>query len=567
MATALVLGYMCKPMIMSAPVLLLLLDVWPLRRLATPLAAGSSLSSADEPAASGLAKRAVGLLVEKMPLFALCAVGVGWTMYTSAVTGATRSLDQWSLMRRLTTVPITYARYVRKLFWPEPLAIYYPSPAQWPWLSVVVSAVMVVAITVIALRYWRRWPWLLVGWLWFVIQLMPVNGLVIPGAWSTSDRFTYVPYIGLLLVIGWAAYQWADTPGRRRSIAAVGALWLAACAVVTSVQVWHWRDSLSIMGHALAVTTDNAEAEIHYGYALWADGRMRESTPHFARAWKLEPDLMESQVGYARCLVNDGRLDEAAPLALRAAQRYPKETHAWTVLGSVLAGRGQTQQAIASYQRALEQNPRNDEAHRLLAYSLFSAGQIDAGEQHLRAALEINPKLADAHHRLGLLAMQRGSADEAEARFQAALAADPKMGLALLDYGTLLAQQGRMEEALDRFRRAGEALPVEDPASRSRAAFNQARVLQRLQRGDEAAQQIASAIDWAERAVTGTPGDPAVQFQLADTLAATGQADRARAVAAQAHALAVQKNNQYLVRRIEARFPGLKPPATTRASP
>ncbi len=354
-----VLGLMCKPMLVTLPFVLLLLDYWPLGRLQTSW------------------RRAVA---EKLPLLALSLIS---SAITSAVQtpGETRAtLDQVPLTMRLGNAVTAYAAYLRKTIWPDDLAVFYPYPASLPAWQVALAAGVLVAITALAVVHWRRCPYLLVGWLWYLGTLVPVIGLVQVGSQSMADRFTYVPMVGVLIMAAWA---WPVRP----VWIGVGGGVLLACAVLARQQLGHWQNSETLFRHALAVTTDNWPAHHNLGETLEAQGHDAESADHYRATLRLQPDYAEAHFN----------------------------------LANVLSRTGPPREAVTHYQAALRLRPDYPKAHVNLGNLYLSAGQRDAAIRHYRAALVLQPAMAEAHNNLGLALAARGDFAAAIRHYEAAL--------------------------------------------------------------------------------------------------------------------------------------------------
>ena len=366
---AFALGLLAKSMLVTLPLVLLLLDVWPLERL--PRGA---------PAAE--LWRALGrLLREKLPFFfAALAAGVV-TLFTQRE--AMFPLAALPLAQRAANALLAYAAYLGDTFWPRGLAVFYPLPPAQPAWRVALAAALVAALTALALARFRRSPWLAVGWLWFAGMLVPVIGLLQVGSQGRADRYTYLPSIGLFVALVWevcalvqprkrpasfASAQDKLRPGATRAaLAAAALLGIAPLAVAARAQVATWRDSLTLFRHALAVTERNLMAEMRVGTELARRGDHAAAERHLRAAVRIAPGAPRPQAALGRWLHGRGRPREAL-LHLRQASRLrPRDSRLHLRLGIVLAELGRTAEARAHFARALELNPGLAGARRRLA--------------------------------------------------------------------------------------------------------------------------------------------------------------------------------------------------------
>jgi protein O-mannosyl-transferase len=383
-------GLAAKPMLVTLPLTLLILDFWPLRRW------------------EGGTAPTLRLVAEKVPLLALSAASAAVTWAVQAASPAVGSLHEFPLGTRISNALVAYAGYLGKTVWPAGLAVFYPHPGPFlPLWKPAGAALLLVAITaaVVALR--RRHPCLLSGWLWYLVTLLPVIGLVQVGEQAMADRYTYVPLIGLFVAAAWgipdaargllAASRWARWESAERdrvlhwALPAAAVALLLALAVVTRSQAATWKDSVTLFEHALAVTEENYLAHLDLGTALSREGRGAEALAHYAEAVRIKPD--------------------------NAIARYD--------LGAALAARGRDAEAMEHYVKALALSPGYAAAHNNLGILLAKQGKIDEAARHYAEAARIRPDFAEAHFNLAVALHALGR--EAEAR--AELAAATRLGL------------------------------------------------------------------------------------------------------------------------------------------
>jgi tetratricopeptide (TPR) repeat protein len=399
------LGLMSKPMLVTLPAVLLLLDFWPLRRLHSAT---------------------VGrLVVEKVPFLALSVASSVLTFLVQQRAGAVSSLDALSLGFRLSNALISYGRYAIQMLWPAKLAVFYPLPHEWPAEWVVGAALVLAGLSVLALYRARKAPYLAFGWFWYLGMLVPVIGIVQVGQQALADRYTYLPLIGLFVAIVWSAAEIpARWPGTRSWLAVCVAAVIAACAVLTWNQTGHWRSSASLFEHALAVTRDNAVAHNNLGVNLLDAGNLAAAEPHFAEAVRIKATYPDGLGNLGLCRARQGRLEEAAEL----------------------------------FQRSLKSKPTGS-VHYNYANLLSQQGDLDQAEAHYQAALQLQPSLVEAWYNLGALEAKRGKTQEAAQDYAAALRIKPDYVEAHLSLGALLAGQKKLDEAIVQFQAAIQAAP------------------------------------------------------------------------------------------------------------
>ena len=380
-------GLMSKPMLVTLPFVLLLLDYWPLGRLAAP-----------EPGYPGPG-RWLAMAWEKAPFFALAAVDALVTLGIQAGAGAVGTAEHFPLAARAQNAEVSYARYMGKLLWPADLCALYPHPAGWPAAGVALSGGLLLAFSVFAVAWGRRRRYLFTGWFWFVGTLLPVIGLVQVGNQSLADRYTYIPSLGLLLVLVWGARELA---AQWRGWAVVSTVLATAaavlCVAMTRRQIGYWQDDETVWTRAVAVTGRNDKAGYNLGVAcfnrgvtLAEQGAFAEAIPCYERAIRLSPDKDDAHSSLAYALLKTGRLAQAA----------------------------------AEYATVLRLNPGDAESHNNLGYILARQGRPDDAIPHLTEALRLNPDYPEAHDNLGAVLASRGRYAEAAAQFRESLRLKP----------------------------------------------------------------------------------------------------------------------------------------------
>jgi Flp pilus assembly protein TadD len=357
---SLTLGLMAKPMLVTLPCVLLLLDVWPLQR------------SRSTPA-----RATTRLLLEKMPLFLLVAASC--VMTSVAQRQALTTFAQYPLSVRVCNALLAYVGYLGKTFWPVGLAVYYPhSGATISVGEAVVAGVLLALITTLVLGLGRRWPYLAVGWLWYLGTLVPVIGLVQVGEQAMADRYSYVPLIGVFVLLVWGAGDLAAASRIPRALSATAtAAVLCACGALTWLQLGYWSAAVTLWDHTLAVTENNAVAHINLGAAYLLLDMKLAAKPHFEKAIAIEPGNARAHYDLGQVCWDLHQYDTAATEFRRAAELAPEIAGFHYNLATALAQLGKEAEAEAAYRRALALDPSWAEAHRYLGLLLQAEGRLE----------------------------------------------------------------------------------------------------------------------------------------------------------------------------------------------
>ncbi len=424
------MGLMCKPMLVTLPVVLLLLDYWPLQRV--------------EPG------KLSGLLLEKLPLLALSTASCVATFL--AQNKGIQSGGSFSLLYRLGNALVACVVYLRQMIWPVGLAAHYPYHHYGlpPW-EVALAGTLVAGLSAAALWQWRKQPWLLVGWLWYLAMLLPVAGIIQVGIQAHADRYTYLPQIGIYLAVTWLAAQW------RVSRVAFGGLMsgvLAVLMVCAWKQTAYWKNSETLWTHALACTTDNEVACSNLGTALLQKGRTDEAIYQQRQALHINPNYEIPQFNLGNALLQKGKVDEAIYHFMYALHINPDCAQAHAGLGSSLLRKGRVEEAAGHFQKALQIDPDNALAHCNLGNILLKKGRVDEAIAHYQHALQIDPDYPQAHYNLGDILLKRGRVDEAIAHYQHALQIDPDDPQAHYNLGNILLEKGRVDDAITHYQHA-----------------------------------------------------------------------------------------------------------------
>ncbi len=368
------LGLMAKPMLVTLPFLMLLLDYWPLNRMRN--------------SEFGI-RNFLKLLPEKIPFFALSAASCVVTFL--AQRGAEASLENVSLHYRLENVPVAYAGYLLKMIWPAHLAIFYPlNPLSA--LEVAAAAAALLAISWLVWRARRSCPYWLAGWLWFLGTLVPVIGLVQVGGAAMADRYSYLPSIGIFLAAALGIRDGAERFRISNQVVGTAAgLVLAACLALTHRQLNFWRNDIALFSHAIAVTKDNDTAHLNLGFALQKIGRNDEALAEYRAAQKLAPDRAETHNNIANLLDDMGRPDEAAAEYQEALRINPRFVASHNNYGTLLAELGRFDEAMKQYAAAARLDPADWHAPYLMGKALLKQGRDTEAIPHFRQAVKLDP--------------------------------------------------------------------------------------------------------------------------------------------------------------------------------
>jgi tetratricopeptide (TPR) repeat protein len=443
-----VLGLLSKPMVVTLPFALLLLDLWPLNR--------------QRPWRT--------LVMEKIPLFMLSALACWITIQAQAIMLETLLTNQ-PLGRRALNACWAYGQYLLKTVWPVNLAPMYSRPlAEFPMTEALISAGVLLIITVTAVVQVRKRPYLAVGWFWFLGTMVPVIGLVQVGIQTMADRYTYVPHIGLLLMLVWLLRDLLVDRVRYSALAVLATVLLLGCVLLSVFQASLWRNSLALWNHAVTSTRNNFAAHHFYGVTLASQNQMADAIEQYRFAVKLEPQYVTGHVNLGRAYQTQQRWAEAAASYAKAVELRPQMTEAQQELAMCYLTLQQYVEALPPLSALVKQNPDNAVAHGNYSLTLMYAGQWQEAEQQARQALERDPQLHDARRLLGMQLAQQKKYKEAEECFQKSLTVmgriDPTSAYYLAYCQKM---QGQERQAADMIRQISILFPRWSSATREEA--------------------------------------------------------------------------------------------------
>jgi Flp pilus assembly protein TadD len=535
------LGLLAKPMLVSLPLVLVLLDYWPLGRLRRE-------GSGGLPDPAQLRR----ILLEKLPLLAIAAAVSAVTIAVQREAGAMSDEDMMPFPLRLMNALDSYVIYVFDSFWPDGLAFFYPHPmtTSSPWLAGA-SALALAGATLLFARLVASRPYLLVGWLWYLGALLPVIGLVQVGMQARADRYMYLPQIGLTIALAWGARD-ALAPSRagRVALAIAGAAAVAALSLCTWRQLPHWRDTTALYTRAIEVTEDNFLAHGGLAGKLLEAGHPEEAEHHFARAIELKPRWPEAHIGLADALLEQERTDAAIESYRRALRVAPRHALGHVHLGKALEKSGKLARAIYHFRRALELSGDDPtpEMHAYLAAALAKKKNLVKAEEHFERAIALRPGFGEAHANLGFVLIRKERYAEARWHLERALGLMEESPEIHVGLATAAGYVGDPRAAIGHYRAALRLRPGwKQPANN--LAWLLATHPDPDLRDPEDAIRIAEALGGAESA----PG-PAVLDTLAAAYAAAGRFDAARRTAEVAERLAREQGMDALAGEIGQRL-------------
>jgi protein O-mannosyl-transferase len=417
------LGLMAKPMVVTLPCVLLLLDGWPLGRLGT-----------------GAPRAYAQLVLEKTPFFLLAAGSSILTVMAQNRNGAVASLKIVSLDTRILNGLVCYLRYAEKLFWPANLSVIYPLAFKLPVLEVGLALVFLAGFSAAVIVFHKSRPWALVGWLWYVGTLFPVIGFVQVGGQAMADRFSYIPSIGLLLMVCWAVEELSRPWRARRAwLALAAAIALAACAAQTMVQVRYWRNSGTLFQHALAIDPNNYFAHGSYGCYLRDRGQLEQARIECQRAVEISPAYVPGYTFLSGVLALEGRKDDAMAALRDALKIRPDYSGGRCDLAKLLFEKKLYREAQSELEGGLQLDPDDAGLHFFLGHALSGQRMYDAAEEQFAQSARLAPQDPAGHFQWALLLAARHKIPEAMAQYRAVLELQPDLPEALNNLAWLLA--------------------------------------------------------------------------------------------------------------------------------
>ena len=485
-AAAFSLGLLSKSMLVTLPFVLFLLDYWPLGRIQINETKGKKKSQKTVSSKATYKQGTFfGLVKEKIPLFILSVVFSVITYLVQQEGGTMRSLEMIPLGSRIANAFISYISYIQKMIAPIRLAVLYPHPGSGLPLSyALIAGLVLLVITIALIRYRRGRPYLAVGWLWYIGSLVPVIGLVQVGAQAMADRYSYVPLTGLFIIIAWGVPEVLSRWRYRKIVlASSGCLIISVLAVLTVFQVEHWKNSITLFAHAVAVTNDNYTAHNNLATALDDDGQSEAAVSYYLKALAINPNYIKARYNLGNAFMHMERFDEAVAQWREVLRLDGDHTGSHNNIAVVMSKQGKFKDAAEHYRDILRVRPGDAEAEKNLAAAIENQGDMEEALKHYERAnslaqsgkfeeavrsysrsLEINPKFVMAHNNLGNVYLLRGEFDKSLEHYSKALEIAPGFAESHYNLGVLFQKQGKTEQAASEYRRALESDPAHQKA-------------------------------------------------------------------------------------------------------
>ena len=528
-ALMLALGLMSKPMLVTLPFVLLLLDYWPLKRFT--------------PSGGHLIPRR--LIVEKIPLLALSGATCVATMLAQK-----KVIESLPLSLRIGNALVSYVAYLGQMIYPAGLAVYYPHPGgSLPVWKIVAAFIVLAVISAGAIAVWRKRPWFLTGWLWYLGMLVPAIGLIQSGLRARADRYTYLPQIGLYLLLTWAVADLsAGWHHRRRVLGGMATTILVALILCAHTQTSYWQNNESLWTHTLACTSDNFVGHNNLGNALLQKGSVDEAIAQYQSALQISPDYVEAHKNLGNALFQKGRVTEATAHYQKALQINPDDAEAHNNLGNLLLQMGGVDEAIVHFQKALQITPDDAKTCYNLGNAFFQKGSVDEAIAQYQKALQFNPNYAEAHNNLGNTLLQMGNLDEAIVHYQKAVQIKPDSAEIHINLGKALYQKGSVDEAIVHFQKALNIAP-DYAEAQNNLAWVLATCPQASLRNGNQAVELARRANW----LTGNE-NPVFLGTLATAYAEAGRFPEAVETAQRALKLAEAQSNTALADAVRSQM-------------
>jgi len=485
--TSMLLGLLAKPILVTIPCVLLLMDLWPLGRIRLQKS-GSLIRSNYH------------LLIEKIPFFLLSALWVQISTISNQRIGALISTETSPMNLRIANALISYVKYLGKMIWPFDLAIFYPYPSKmFPIWQTAGAAIFLISISFLIFRKWKSLPWLTVGWLWYFGTLFPTIGIIQNGLWpAIADRWAYVPLIGIFIIIAWGIpellSQWKY---KKIGLVIFVLILLTAFAINTFNQIGYWKNSKRLFQHNLDLTKNNSIAHNNLGVALFEEGNVDEAFKHFSNALKINPYFAGAHGNIANAYSEMENPQKAINHYLKALNLKPHLEKVHYNLGVILAKLKKFEEATMHFKKELEKNPYNKEAHNNLGNALSKSGKTKEAIKQYLILLRIDKTNAKAHNNLGIALEKQGENDKAIKHYEKAIQILPDYTDAYTNLGSIFIKKGNPGIGINYIQKALQIDP-----NNAEAHYNIGVVFEKQDRLDEAIKHFSDAIqkkpDYAE---------------------------------------------------------------------
>lgn len=443
------MGLMAKPMLVSLPCVLILFDIWPLK----------SIQLTNQTTLFSLAHDIYNRIFEKIPLFFLSAISCIVTLSVQQQSGAVVSFEQLTFIVRLLNAIVSYTKYIGKMIWPDKMAVFYPHPGVPDLWQVIISILLLLSLSFTAVNILKKYPYFAIGWLWYLGTLIPVIGLVQVGSQAIADRYTYIPYIGLSIVVTWGGYDLLKK-FRLQKFAYI----MAICIVIilslkTYHQIHYWQNSTLLYTHTMRVTKNNYVAHLNLGNIMTDNNNFIEAIQNFKAAIRIKPDLAQAHNNLGAAYEKIENFKEAIRSFNKAIELKPDYAEAHNNIGSVYKKNGQLNQAITHLDRAIQINPNYAEAYNNMGNAFEIDGQAEKAITHYKKALNINPDFAVAYNNLGATMFRSNKIDEAIFYYRKALQIKSDSAGIYKNLGDALFRKKKIKEAIVQYKKALQLNP------------------------------------------------------------------------------------------------------------
>jgi Flp pilus assembly protein TadD len=532
-------GLMSKPMLVTVPFVLLLLDYWPLKRFA--LERPVKLRQERRVEDRGNTRR---IILEKILFLLLSCGSCATTLVAQRL--FIDPMGHLSLMERLGNAAVATVIYLRQLVWPFELSVFYPHPKHSLGVAqVLIAALFLIALSTAAFVYKRKYPYVLTGWFWFLGMLVPVSGIIQVGEQAHADRYTYLPQIGLYILVTWLV---ADTVSSWRHRRILLGMTMASSIALLMYPAWkqtsYWRDGRALWTHALAINPQNGTAHISLCDLDLRENRLDDAIFHARTAAEIQPDSADAHSRLGVALSASGQNEEANIHFKKALETHQIRPRVHYNIATLLLNSGHLDDAIVELQKELQIQPEFVEAHNNLGIALTSKGELDEALAHFAKAIELDPHLPKVHHNIAMILLRKGQLDQAIAHLQQELQVNPASAEAHNDLGIVWSQQGRIDQAINEWQKTLELQP-----DNLKAYCNLVWVFATFPDG---AIRGAKAVALGERALQlSGQTDPRIYRLLAAAYAENRQFDKAIETAQRGSELATKQRNYAAANALE----------------
>jgi tetratricopeptide (TPR) repeat protein len=457
------LGLMCKPMLVTLPLVLLLIDFWPLGRWQSIRRSIGKDLSALRTIADVLPARSMFalIIIEKIPLLVLSVISSVMTFIAQQKGGAMKHAATWPFETRLANALVSYLKYIGKMFYPSSLSVFYPQFVRKQGdLEPVVSFLVLASLSILVLWQIRRRPYLAVGWFWYLGTLVPVIGLVHFGGQAMADRYTYIPLIGISIMIAWAGGEFLKRWRQLRIwVAILVGLVFCALLIVTQMQVGYWRDDYTLFSHAVKVTQNNYLAHYNLAKSLERKGEYGQAIENYEKVVQIHPRDYEAYNNMGVMFLKQGQLDQAVLSYEQSLKIKPDYIAAIYNLGLAKLKQGRYEEAIAQFTRVLAVKPDLPEAHNELGDAYMQLCKYDLAIKSYEESLKFKPDYLTAMYNAGMAALRHGDYDKTVKYFHEALEQKPDWVIVLNSLAWILAtaEDSRFQNPADAVKYAEKA--------------------------------------------------------------------------------------------------------------